>query len=239
MRASPTLGCRASANVTSSIALSIAFGLAVAALAVPRPAAAADPGGYGDEPYAEAPYDESDGGGPDGRGGSGADDGWGYDGRGSDGLGYDDERAPPPGERFGAAPPDRGGGAYSGRGDDAGRWDDTPAPRSGSIKDGYPVPMPPPRAESPPRHVERPPVRIGRHACLETWQIRSRLRWEGWTHVRPLGGEGGIVRMRAGRFDSSSVFDLRVDRCSGEVLAAWPRARHFAGHDWHRDRRGW
>src|SRR5690242_20297512 len=34
------------------------------------------------------------------------------------------------------------------------------AERPGSIKDGYPVPMPPPRAEGPPpppRYVERPP----------------------------------------------------------------------------------
>jgi hypothetical protein len=214
---------------------------ALAALAVPRPAAAADPDeGYGEAPYMEAPYDDGDEGGS-------AD---GYDGT----YGYDDERAPPPGDRFGAGPPDRFRGPDSGRGDEAGRWDDGPASRSGSIKDGYPVPMPSPRASAPPPrhtlphhvgrppawvHVERPPVRGGRHVCLDRWQIRRQLRWEGWTAVRPLGGEGGIVRMRARRFDSSSVFDLRVDRCSGEVLAAWPRARHFADRDWRRDRRGW
>jgi len=202
--------------------------IAAAALAVPRPAAAGPDEGYGDEPYMEAPYDDVDGGSADSRDGYGA-----YDG-------YDDPRAPPPGGRFGAPAPDGRRGAYAGRGDEAGRWDDVPASRSGSVKDGYPVPMPAPRVGSPPpRHIERPPVRIGRHVCLDHWQIRKRLRWEGWTRVRPLGGEGGIVRMRASRFDSSSVFDLRVDRCSGEVLAAWPRARHFAGRDWHRDHRGW
>ncbi|WP_334150649.1 hypothetical protein [Hyphomicrobium sp.] len=213
MRASLTLGCLMSA--------------CIAAAALPRPAAAADPDeGYGVEPYIEVPYDDGvEGGSADGYGG--------HDG-------YDDERAPPPGDRFGAAPPDRLRGAYPGRGDEAGRWDGVPASRSGSVKDGYPVPMPAPRASAPPpRHVERPPVRIGRHVCLDHWQIRRRLRWEGWTGVRPLGGGGGIVRMRAGRFDSSSIFDLRVDRCSGEVLAAWPRARHFAHRDWRRDRRGW
>ncbi len=211
--------------------MSACFALAV--LAGTRPAAAAGPdeGYYGEGPSMEEPYDDGAAG-IDGRD-------YGHDGGRYGGDGYDDKRAPPPGDRFGAAPPDRFRGADPGRGADTDRWDGVPAAR-GSLKDGYPVPMPAPRVSvPPPRHVERPPVRIGRHACLDPWQIRRQLRWEGWTGVRPMGGDGGIVRMRAGRFDSSSVFDLRVDRCSGEVLAAWPRPRHFAGRDWHWDRRGW
>ncbi len=181
-----------------------------AALPLSRPAAAADLDGEG---YVEPPYDEGAYGDAD----------------------YDDERAPPRHDRYGEAPaPDRYGDAYADR-EYEGR-ESLP----GSIKDGYPVPMPPPRAEAPPpRYAERPPLRAERYACLDRWQIARRLRREGWTDIRPMGGDGDIVRIRANRFDSSSAFRLRVDRCSGEVLAARPLARHFAYRDWRWDRRGW
>lgn len=182
-----------------------------AALPASRPAVAADFGGEG---YAEPPYDEE----------SYADD-----------EGYDDERAPSRYDRYGEAPSsDRYRDSYADR--DYGAREPLP----GSIKDGYPVPMPPPSAGAPPpRYAERPPARVERYACLDRWQIREELRRRGWTGVRPMGGDGGIVRVRAHRFDSSSVFQLRVDRCSGEVLAARPLARHFAYRDWREDRRGW
>ena len=166
---------------------------------------------FGGEGYTEPPYDE----------GAYADD-----------EGYDDERAPPRYDRYGEAPPpDRYGDAY-----DDGRGEPPP----GSIKDGYPVPMPPSAGAPPPsRYVERPAVGMGRHACLDRWQIRQKLRRHGWTDVQPMGGDGDIVRIRAGRFDSSSVFRLRVDRCSGEVLAARPISRDFAYRDRRWDRRDW
>lgn len=153
-----------------------------------------------------------------------------YDDNGD--YGYGDERDPPQpryGDRYGEAPPpDRYQEPY----------DDDAEPPHGSIKDGYPVPVPPPRASAPPpRYADRPPPRAERYACLEPRQIRRRLRGEGWLGIRPMGGDGVIVHLRAGRYDSSSVFHLRVDRCSGEVIAARPRARHFAYRDWRRDRR--
>lgn len=123
-------------------------------------------------------------------------------------------------------------------------YDDEPGePRPGSIKDGYPVPMPPPRASAPPpppRYVERGPGRAERYACLDRWQIRRRLRSEGWTGIRPMGGDGAIVHLRANRFDSSTDFHLRVDRCSGDVIAAHPhRARNYAYRDWRWQQRRW
>jgi hypothetical protein len=99
-------------------------------------------------------------------------------------------------------------------------------PLPGSVKDGYPVPMPPPRysQERSYRSVERidrrPYVRNG---CLARWEMRRSLNRDGWSRIRPMGGDGPVVHMLARRFDSSSDFDLRVDRCSGEVLAAKPR----------------
>jgi hypothetical protein len=101
---------------------------------------------------------------------------------------------------------------------------DAAEPPRGSVKDGYPVPVPPPR------YGDRRPDRVEHFAtCLDTWQIRRRLRGEGWSGIRPMGGDGGIVHIQARRFDSSSIFHLRVDRCSGAVIAARPeRLRSFA-----------
>jgi hypothetical protein len=182
--------------------LMTAFVLA-ASLSSLRTASAADLDG---ERYAEPPYDEG--------------------AYGNEEYG-DDESNPPPagyGERYGEAPPSDRDYGYDDRA--------SPEPPRGSIKDGYPVPMPPPRAEAPPpppRYVERPPVRVDRYACLDRWQIRRRLRGEGWSGIRPMGGNGGIVDIRARRFDSSSMFHLRVDRCSGAVLTARPEfLRTFA-----------
>jgi hypothetical protein len=151
------------------------------------------------------------------------------------------------GERYAEPPYDeRGYGDERGYADDRGYADErdrqpyedggfeAAEPRAGSIKDGYPVPMPPPRAEAlpPPRYVERPPVRVERYACLQRWQIRDRLRHEGWFRIRPMGGDGEVVHIRARRHDSGRPFDLRIDRCSGAVLAARPEyLRSFAYED--------
>jgi hypothetical protein len=116
-------------------------------------------------------------------------------------------------------------------------------PLPGSIKDGYPVPVPAPGYSDNRRQervqervyerVERRVDRRARHACLERWEIRRRLADQGWAGIRPMGGADGIVNITARRFDSSSRFLLRVDRCSGEVLAARPDRylRSFAYRD--------
>lgn len=159
-----------------------------------RAASAADLYGEG---YGEPPYDDN--------------------GYAEESYPYDDEGGPPPPryrDRYGEAPPpDRYPDAY-----DA----EPQGPPAGSIKDGYPVPMPPPRYSErdiapAPRHV-----RPERYACLDRHEIRHRLHGDGWTDIHALGGNGGIVRLHARRIDSGRVFRLRVDRCSGEVLAARP-----------------
>lgn len=117
-------------------------------------------------------------------------------------------------DRYGEAPPpDRDQEPYG-------------EPRRGSIKDGYPVPVPPPR------YGERPPLPERDYACLDRWQIKRQLRDDGWAGIRPMGGDGAVVYLRARRFESGRVFNLRVDRCSGDVLAARPEyLRSFAFRD--------
>lgn len=184
-----------------------------AALPLSRAASAADP--Y-DENYTEPPYDET------------------YEAYEKGESRYSAERHPRYGE---ARPSERYDAPY----------DNGELP--GSIKDGYPVPMPPPEAGAPPpppRYAERPPVRVERYererytaACLDRWEIRRELRREGWRDIRPLGGDGGIVHVRARRSGSGRPFDLRVDRCSGEVLAARPRHHGVAYRDHGEGYRDW
>jgi hypothetical protein len=109
-------------------------------------------------------------------------------------------------------------------------------PLPGSIKDGYPVPMPPPRytEERTYQRVERIERRAEHHGCLARWEVRRSLNRDGWADIRPMGGDGATVRIRATRFDSGRTFNLRVDRCSGEVIAARP---HFLRSYAYRDRR--
>jgi hypothetical protein len=57
---------------------------------------------------------------------------------------------------------------------------------------------------------------------MSRWQIRSRLRGEGWVDLRPLDREGPSTLVRARRVDTGRVFTLRVDRCSGEIVDARP-----------------
>lgn len=186
--------------------------MTVFAVAVASPLSRASAADLDGEGYVDPPYDES------------------YSSRDT----YnDDDRYEAP-DRYSSAPPAedyRYRDSYEGRG--------AFEPPPGSIKDGYPVPMPAPRASAPPPepyYVERRPARGERYgACLDRWEIKQRLRREGWTALQPIGGSDGVVRFYARRFDSSSDFRLRVDRCSGHVIAARPDTRRFA-RDWRRQR---
>jgi hypothetical protein len=147
----------------------------------------------------------------------------GYDGRGGDRYAPDDDAGPPPSgyeERYGEAPPDVDADRYEG------------PPPQGSLKDGYPVPV------QPPRYGDRPPERYDdRYACLDPGRIAHRLHAGGWYDVRPVGGEGPLVRVQARRYDSSSLFLLRVDRCTGAVASARPlflRTFAYAPRPWRR-----
>jgi len=83
----------------------------------------------------------------------------------------------------------------------------------GSTRDGYPAPVPP-------RFTERPYGPDG--GCVPRWQIRHRLRAEGWTDFRPLERAGEIATVRARRQDTGREFTLEVDRCSGAIVHARP-----------------
>lgn len=77
----------------------------------------------------------------------------------------------------------------------------------GSIKDG-----PPP----PPRYSE---YRETRPACVPRHVIRDRLVGEGWRdfHDPVLRGPVGVVLARR---PSGDLYELRIDRCSGEIVNA-------------------
>ncbi|HRN83897.1 MAG TPA: hypothetical protein PK857_03680 [Hyphomicrobium sp.] len=107
-------------------------------------------------------------------------------------------------------------------------YKDDPVDVKGAIKDGYPVPMPPPAygEAAPPL----PPKRVDRFACLESWQIEERLRDDGWTDIDARSTRRGVTRMNARRDDTGRPFTLRVDRCSGDLISARPSYKVFGEH---------
>lgn len=55
--------------------------------------------------------------------------------------------------------------------------------------------------------------------CLPREEIRRRLVNEGWREFRDLELRGDVARIRARR-PSGDLYALRIDRCSGEVVAS-------------------
>lgn len=139
------------------------------------------------------------------------------------------ERAAP--RRYGGAEPHPQYNSYK---DDPGHlsYKDDPADVPGAIKDGYPVPMPPPKyADTPPPPPRAlPPKRVDRFACLDSYEIERRLAHDGWTHIRAVNTRRGVTHIRARRVDTGRPFSLRVDRCSGELISARPGPRVFGGY---------
>lgn len=117
--------------------------------------------------------------------------------------------------------------------------DDPPARTAGSIKDGYPVPMPPPAygESAPPAPRASKPVR--RTACLDRWELEERLRDDGWADIYAKITRRGVTRISARRIDTGRPFSLRVDRCSGELISARPRLWAYGGHRHRPDARRW
>jgi hypothetical protein len=89
----------------------------------------------------------------------------------------------------------------------------------------YPVPPAPvyrdDRYAAPPQYVPPPPPhrQQGRHAadCVPRAQVRHRLESRGWHDFHDAQPMGEVVHIRARR-PSGRLFDLTLDRCSGEVL---------------------
>ena len=87
--------------------------------------------------------------------------------------------------------------------------------RGSSKDDGYLEPMPaPPRFAPPrPRYAERP------GECLTRHEIRTRLRDDGFSDFHDIEPRGRSVLVTARR-PSGHLFDLEVDRCTGDILSA-------------------
>lgn len=140
-----------------------------------------------------------------------------------DGQAYADDD-----DAYDAAPPSS---RYSGTNQTQGytSYKDDPVDAGGSIKDGYPVPMPPPSYSEAPPPPSRPlpPRRVDRVACLESWQIEHRLEDDGWVDIHALSTRRGVTQIRARRVDTGRPYALRIDRCSGELISAHPRLRVF------------
>lgn len=59
----------------------------------------------------------------------------------------------------------------------------------------------------------------GRAGCLPRQVIRERLRDDGWRDIHRIDVRGGTVVLTAER-PNGQVFDLKVDRCNGEIIDA-------------------
>jgi hypothetical protein len=97
-----------------------------------------------------------------------------------------------------------------------------PIPKEPVYRDDY-RPYPPRYAEAPPPHIYsyRPDV-YGRHGCASREEVRQDLFRQGWRDLRDAEvADRGTAFVRARRPDGRP-FELKVDRCSGEVLAARP-----------------
>ncbi|MFV0368945.1 MAG: hypothetical protein ACK5KM_10835 [Hyphomicrobiaceae bacterium] len=107
-------------------------------------------------------------------------------------------------------------------------------PPYGSIRDDY--------QESPPRYDRRARYERG---CESGEDIRDDLRARGWRDFHDAERRGDMVILDARR-RSGRLFRLRIDRCTGEVIAAYRirpvrRAylREFRFRDWERDESYW
>ena len=93
-----------------------------------------------------------------------------------------------------------------------------------------PPPVPPRRVYDTPRH--------GGHACVPRAEIRHGLKADGWYDFHDIELRGEIALLRARR-PSGQLFDLRVDRCTGEIVSARPLDRRASGPYAYGPRRHW
>ena len=94
---------------------------------------------------------------------------------------------------------------------------------------------PPPYAGPPPRHYGQAPS-----GCLPREVARARLEARGWHEFHDIQIAGNVAHVRARR-PNGRLFDLTIDRCTGEVLGAElidGRRADAPPYDWrHYDRR--
>lgn len=92
----------------------------------------------------------------------------------------------------------------------------------GAKDDGYD-----PRAYSGPRYTDRAADRYAElgPACIPRRAVRQRLASEGWGDFHDLEIRDRIALLRARRSDGR-LYELKIDRCSGEVVRARPSNEH-------------
>ncbi|MDP1911275.1 MAG: hypothetical protein Q8K85_23495, partial [Hyphomicrobium sp.] len=66
-----------------------------------------------------------------------------------------------------------------------------------------------------------PPAYAGRDRCVPREVARDRLRAAGWRGFHAVEPRDDVVLVKARR-PSGRMFDLTIDRCSGEVVDAKP-----------------
>ncbi len=84
-------------------------------------------------------------------------------------------------------------------------------------------PPPPDRYAAVPDDFEPPypPPEYGERGCIPREVARDRLRDAGWRGFHDVEPHERVVRVKARR-PSGRLFDLTIDRCSGEVVDARP-----------------
>lgn len=87
---------------------------------------------------------------------------------------------------------------------------DAPRRAPGTYDDRYLRPM-----DRAPRFAD------GRGECLPRSEIRRRLAGDGWRDLHDLDIRGSIALVKARR-PSGRLFDLEVDRCTGDIVRAEP-----------------
>ncbi|MGQ0671470.1 MAG: hypothetical protein ACT4N2_01125 [Hyphomicrobium sp.] len=104
---------------------------------------------------------------------------------------------------------------YRGDGYRDDRYRDAPYPYRGSTKDGDYLPPPDRR----PRFSDAD--RYTQPGCAPRWQVRNRLEAYGWRNFQKIAVRPRVVILRAER-PNGRPFDLKLDRCSGEVVDQRP-----------------
>jgi hypothetical protein len=99
--------------------------------------------------------------------------------------------------------------------------DDQPYRSSGRGRDDYLPPM-----REVPRFAEADRYRGDR--CVPRHEVKHRLRSEGWSDFHDLELRGDIAFVRARR-PSGRLFELKIDRCSGDIVKARPYGPHAYG----------
>lgn len=74
-----------------------------------------------------------------------------------------------------------------------------------------------------------------RAGCLPRHAIRQRLRDDGWRDINRIDVRGGYVTLQAER-PNGRVFDLKVDRCNGDIVDSRTTREGVYGEYRERDR---